>query len=80
MEDGYVYEFTPEKSGQPIVLAAWHPTKASHEMKIEEGRKVLRGERMPVSREATEGVSVKAADGRLSFTGGEKSVLLWVQP
>jgi len=80
MEEGYLYEFTPEKSGQSIVLAAWHPTKASHQMKVDDGRKFLRGERMPVSKDHAEAVTVTSTEGHLTFAGGEKPVLLWLQP
>jgi hypothetical protein len=80
MDDGYLYEFTPEKAGQPVILAAWHPTKEGIELKAHAGgRKLLRAERMPLSKDPAEAVSVKTADGSLIFTGGEKPVLLWME-
>jgi hypothetical protein len=80
MDDGYVYEFTPEKAGQPVILAAWHPTKEGIELKVDAGgRKLVRAERMPLSKDAAETVTVKTTDGSLSFTGGEKPVLLWLE-
>ncbi|HEX2750521.1 MAG TPA: hypothetical protein VHM91_21120 [Verrucomicrobiales bacterium] len=81
MEEGYAYEFTPEKAGQPVILAVWHPTKEGIEMKVGSGgRKVMRAERMPLSKEPAEAVKVNAAGAELTFTGGEKPVLLWMEP
>lgn len=80
MEDGYVFEFTPEKKEQPVILAVWHPTKEGVELKVDaSGRKCVRAERMPLSKDAAEAVPVKTADGNLVFTGGEKPVLLWLE-
>ena len=78
MDDGYVYEFTPEKAGAPVIIAAWHPTKESVEMKLElPGMNLLRTERMPLSIEPAAAVEVKVTGDALTFTGGGKPVMLW---
>jgi hypothetical protein len=79
-EDGYVYEFTPEKSGEPVILAAWHTTKQSYEMTFDEARRFLRAERMPLRDAPAEAVSVKAGAGKLTLTCGGDPVLLRLQP
>lgn len=78
MDDGYVYEFTPEKPGQPVILAVWHPTRENVALKVDlSGRKVSRAERMPLTKDPAAAVTVQEDGG---FTGGEKPVLLWLQP
>ncbi len=74
--DGYVYEFTPEKSGEPVILAAWHPTKENAPMTVETAGTVTRAELMLLTKEPATTVEVKAEGGRLSFTAGEKPVLI----
>ncbi len=34
-DDGCLYEFTPEKEGAPVIIAALHPTKEPVEMNME---------------------------------------------
>jgi hypothetical protein len=81
-DEGYVYEFKPEKSGEPVILAAWHPTRAQHEMTLNtEGMKMQRAERMPLTRGNAETVSVTAdAHGGIAFSTGERPCLLWMVP
>ena len=77
-EEGYVYEFTPEKPGQPVILAAWHPTKAEADLKLDlSGKAVQKAERMPVAAGDAPAVAVK--EGGV-IPAGEKPLLIWLAP
>jgi hypothetical protein len=78
LDDGYVFEFSPEKTGHLSVWAAWHPTKNQHVMKLKTGgRKFLRGEVMPFTNAEPEQVKFSAEDGTLTFTAGPRPLFLW---
>ena len=76
-EEGYVYEFTPEMSSEPVIWAVWHPTKAQHEMTLDfGGKKVQRAERMPLTKGKVETVPVTGSVLNI----GERPCLLWLSP
>jgi hypothetical protein len=79
LEEGYVYEFVPEKKGEPRIWALWHATRDGHPLALEpelKGYTILRQERMPLTPQ-TEPVSL-AAHGKLQT--GVQPVLLWLAP
>lgn len=79
LEDGYVFEFTPEKPGAPVIWAAWHATKPVHEMKLEAGsRKLLRAELMPLVKGDVETVDVPTNNSTLTLTAGVRPIFLWL--
>ncbi len=62
LEEGYVYEFTPEKEGQPVIWAVWHPTKEGTSLTLETGgRAVLKTSRMPFTKEPAPAVEARQA-------------------
>jgi hypothetical protein len=78
LEDGYVFEFTPEKPGAPIIWAAWHATESGHEMKLESASlKFQRAELMPLQKGAAEQVQVSTESTTLALTAGVRPVFLW---
>ncbi|MDB6136550.1 MAG: hypothetical protein JWM59_4793 [Verrucomicrobiales bacterium] len=83
LEEGYAYEFTPEKAGDPVIIAAWHATKDSTLALPADGRKVLKAERMPLTPGDAETVTVSTktdSGGEWSLPISEKPILLWVEP
>jgi hypothetical protein len=80
-DDGYVYEFTHEKPDEPLLLAAWHPTKAETLLRIPAaGRTVMSAERMPYAAGPAEAVEVKTEDGHFQVPSGERPVLIRLVP
>jgi hypothetical protein len=78
LDDGYVFEFTPEKVGDPIIWAAWHPTKEAHPLPLDlAGKKVLRQERMPLAKDEPTATAAPEATGALKV--GERPILLWLE-
>jgi exo-beta-1,3-glucanase (GH17 family) len=79
LEEGYVYEFTSEKAGEPIIWAAWHPKKSAHELKLEtKGMKVLKAEVMPLAKGDAQ--SLKVPEGAtINLSISEKPTLLWME-
>lgn len=79
LEDGYVYEFTPEKAGDPVIWAAWHPTKEGYGMKLDAGDlRPQRAERMPLSKDEVSVVDASADGSSLSLTVGERPTFVWL--
>lgn len=77
--DGYVHEFTPEKPEGPVILAAWHATSNNVPLTIPaDGLRILRAERMPLTRGDAEPVQVDTSNAT-AFTvpAGERPVLIW---
>jgi hypothetical protein len=80
LDDGYVFEFTPEKPDAPIVWAAWHPTKEGHEMKLDaKDIKLQRAELMPLAKGEAEKVEASDQGAKLSFHTGERPIFLWLE-
>jgi len=77
-QDGYLFEFAPEKLDSPKILAAWHATREGVSLPLKlSGAVITRSEQMPLS-------SGPASDSGIKFTGtsvtaGTKPILLWVK-
>ncbi len=77
-QDGYLFEFAPEKLGAPKIFAAWHATREGVSLPLKlSGAVIRRSEQMPLS-------SGPAPDSGIKFTGtsviaGTKPILLWVK-
>lgn len=81
LEDGYVYEFTPEKEGSPIIWAAWHPTKVDHPITIEaKGYALQKVERMPLAQDAAASATSSVTDTTLSLPLSTDPTFLWLAP
>lgn len=78
VEDGYAYEFTPEKVDDPVVIAAWHATRDSDLTISIRDRRLLKAERMPLSPGDAESVTVTSDAGNFGIPISEKPVLLWL--
>lgn len=80
LDDGYVFEFTPGKAGDPVVWAVWHATKNEVPMALETGgKKILRAERMPLEKDVVEKMAVESdGRGKISLAVGEKPCLIWM--
>ena len=77
-QDGYLFEFAPEKPDAPRIFAAWHATKDDVLLPLElGGAAVLRSERMPLIPGAAVDAGVKPGD--MSVSAGTKPVLIWVK-
>jgi hypothetical protein len=82
LEEGYVYEFTPEKSGEPVIWAAWHATKSEVLMSLPLGkRELIRSEGMPEGESPlAKPVSlVKGESGTMDVKLSEHPMLLWLK-
>jgi len=78
LEEGYVYEFAPEKAGDPMIWAVWHATKEDTPIPLSlAGLSVIKAERMPLKEGAAEAVS--SAD-ETKIQGGERPCLVWWKP
>jgi hypothetical protein len=78
LTDGYLYEFQPERAGQPKVIAAWRAT-GSGGIKWPAGLgKIQRAERMPLAAGAAEIVDIDPATGSVPASG--RPVLLELTP
>lgn len=77
-QKGYLFEFSPEKPGEPTILAAWHATREGSSIPLElGGATVIRSERMPLAPgEAPDG---EVNPGDTVVTTGTKPVLIWVK-
>lgn len=80
VEHGYISRFTPEKPGAPEILAVWHPVNAQQPFRIQTGGKLIKAERMPLSKAPAEPVTVTQEDGHLVLTGSVDPVFIWIQP
>ncbi|HSJ02036.1 MAG TPA: hypothetical protein VK956_06250 [Verrucomicrobium sp.] len=79
LDQGYVFEFTPEKAGEPVIWAVWHPTQENYAVKLDlAGRKVLRQERMPLAADSADQV-MPATLPESEVKAGERPILLWLQ-
>ncbi|HEY1052873.1 MAG TPA: hypothetical protein VGE39_24055, partial [Prosthecobacter sp.] len=75
-KDGYLYEFSPEKTGEPRILAAWHATKEGVPLDLQ-GISISRAERMPLSIEPAATVDIKP--DRTTIVAGTKPILIWTK-
>ncbi len=76
-EEGYVYEFTPEKTGDPVVVAVWRAT-GEEPVKLPAGLgEVVRGERMPLKEGAAE--QLELAGDASAVPAGSRPLLLWMK-
>lgn len=75
-KDGYLYEFSPEKAGEPKILAAWHATKEDVALDLQ-GIAVTRAERMPLSADPAAVVEIKP--DATTIRAGTKPVMLWTK-
>ena len=76
-KDGYVFEFTPEKAGEPRILAVWHATSDSSKITVPiDGTKAIKAERMPLAKGAGEPVSLKES---VSVDAGTRPLLIWLR-
>ncbi|CAN5851529.1 hypothetical protein BH11VER1_BH11VER1_15000 [soil metagenome] len=83
LENGYVYEFTPEKTGDPVIWAAWHPTKTTSELSVDTaGLKLLKAEQMPLSNTPATAPTTHQENpsAKLQLTIGEHPIFLWLSP
>lgn len=80
LEDGYAYEFTPEKPGDPVIVAAWHATRESILTISGAHGLFLKAERLPLKPGDPESVEVTSADNQFTIPISEKPVFLWLQP
>lgn len=79
LEDGYVFEFTPEKHGNPVIHAVWHATQDHRELKYDTGPlQLMRAERMPLNAGEPERVTVMQRDGSVVLNAGGDPVFLWL--
>ncbi|TLD71070.1 hypothetical protein FEM03_09155 [Phragmitibacter flavus] len=81
LEDGYIYEFAPEKDGEPVILAVWHATKENegHEFEWEEAGKVLKAERMSGEDGEAVGLSPSIKGSTMKIEGWGAPVFVWIQ-
>ncbi len=75
-QDGYLFEFTPEKADVPTILAAWHATRENVPMNLK-GAAVMRSERMPLMPNTTHDAGVKPGDTTVSV--GTQPILIWAK-
>ena len=77
LTEGYIYEFTPEKPGAPVILAVWRAT-GEGAVTLPEGAGLwLKAEKMPLA--TRDGVPVGVAPEARSIQAGGQSVLVWAQ-
>ena len=74
--DGYLFEFTPEKPGAPVILAAWHATREAVAIDLG-GASITRSELMPLA-PGTAAVPLPQP-GETTVIAGTLPVLLWVK-
>lgn len=84
LDQGYAYEFSPEKpETAPSILAVWHATKTTPvtlPSAALAGRKVIKAERMPLKPGDAETVTTTSTtDGGLTVEAGEHPVLIWLK-
>lgn len=73
LDEGYIYEFTPEKEGEPVVWAAWHATKEDVGISsVDSGKAFLKAELMPLSAGA-----VESRDASQIKRCGQRPILIW---
>ena len=80
LDDGYVYEFTPEKSGLPVIWAVWHATKNDFPVTLDlRGASFERAERMPLMKDAVERFVPEKVGSEMLINAGENPVLIWIK-
>jgi len=73
LEEGYIYEFTPEKEGEPVIWAVWHATKEDVGISWpEHNRTFQKAELMPLSAAPAE-----SKDESQLKTFGQRPTLIW---
>ncbi|RBP35876.1 hypothetical protein DES53_11942 [Roseimicrobium gellanilyticum] len=81
LEEGYIYEFTPEKEGAPVIWAVWHPTKNDVTASLDtKDMSLQKAERMPLAKDASTAIEVSGAEGKLSLTLSTDPTFLWLAP
>ena len=75
-KDGYLFEFTPENSDKPNILAAWHATRENVSLDLR-GASVDRSERMPLTADAKVESPLKTGDSVAA--AGTLPILIWVK-
>lgn len=75
-KDGYLYEFSPEKAGDPKILAAWHATKEDVPLDLK-GMSITRAEQMPLS--ATPAAAPEVTQNDTSIRAGTMPLLIWTK-
>lgn len=80
LEEGYAYEFTPEKPGDPVIIAVWHATRDAALTLPSNGRKVIKAERMPLNSGPAESVQAGLTGKELTLQIGEKPLFVWLEP
>lgn len=78
LEDGYVFEFTPEKAGEPVIRAVWRATGTKEAVLDVKGPRLLKAEKMPLTAGPAESPALKAEEGVVRLTLEETPVLLWL--
>lgn len=79
LEEGYVYEFTPEKLDQPVIWAAWHPTKDGQSLTVEaKDLTVQKAERMPLVKDTIPTTEAKSTEGKLTIPLSIDPTLIWL--
>lgn len=81
LEEGYIYEFTPEKEGSPVIWAVWHPTKNDFTTSVDtKGMTLQKAERMPFAKDASTAVEVPSEEGKVTLTLSTDPTFLWLTP
>ncbi|MCB1211958.1 MAG: hypothetical protein KDK97_21735 [Verrucomicrobiales bacterium] len=74
LDEGYVYEFTPEQPAGPVIWAAWHATKDGVKMQLPAGgRAFVKAEAMPVK----EGAAPAVAESDIAVIGQHPTLIWW---
>jgi hypothetical protein len=74
-QDGYLFEFTPEKPDAPKILAAWHATRENVDLDLR-GAEIARAERMPMTPEVVVDTPSQRSN---SVVAGTLPILIWVK-
>ncbi len=75
LTEGYVYEFVPEKAGEPVILAVWRATGEGSVTLPEGGGAGMKGERMPLTAGGGKPLKLEPAAG--AVLAGEHPLLIW---
>lgn len=79
LEDGYVFEFTPEKPEGPVIHAIWHATQDDRELTYDTGPlQLVRTEKMPLKPGGSARVTGLQKNGRTILHAGMDPVFLWL--
>lgn len=74
LDEGYIYEFTPEKEGGPVIWAVWHATKDDAGISWPEaGKAFQKAELMPLSAAPAESKD----ESQLTIFGQRPTLIWW---